>query len=631
MGASLRTATYTSPFTWEDTYSGAQDLDALRTLIDTETKATRKKQSGADDRTRDLADLVVRDGAADDDYDETNPRTPRKKQKTKDATTPKSTPRRQRQYSQFTTPTHRRIIAKKPLDFTPLGTRILQHPTPSSAYTASPTHKDATPHALARTRLHVSSVPAALPCREDEFATVYTSLESAITDGTGSCIYISGTPGTGKTATVREVVAQLHASVAAEELNDFVFVEINGMRLTEPSHAYSLLWEAVTGGERVAPTAALGLLSREFAAPSPRRVPVVVLMDELDQLVTKSQSVMYNFFNWPSLPHSRLIVLAVANTMDLPERTLSNKISSRLGLSRITFQGYTHQQLMKIIETRLEGLDSQRADGERPFIDSDAIQFASRKVAQVSGDARRALDICRRAVEIAELEVDEFNNKENQPSNVLDADDWSEVNAKDLDIPDPDTPSRRHRSRPPQTSGTEVNTKGRVTIPTIQRAIREATFSPLSAYLKSSISLGGKVLLSAMLARMRRGGVGECDVGDCIDEASRILKTSEREDLGVLLATALDVTGKRREGAASSKAGKCCKGEKGRKKGKGMGLMKPRVSGLEYVMLQLSVAGVVVWEMGKGMRGGRVRLLVGEEEIKDALKDDEEGWGLGFR
>jgi len=60
-------------------------------------------------------------------------------------------------------------------------------------------------------------------------------------------------------------------------------------------------------------------------------VPCVVLMDELDQLVTKNQSVMYNFFNWPGLRHSKLIVLAVANTMDLPERTLSNKISSRLG------------------------------------------------------------------------------------------------------------------------------------------------------------------------------------------------------------------------------------------------------------------------------------------------------------
>jgi Cdc6-like AAA superfamily ATPase len=54
-------------------------------------------------------------------------------------------------------------------------------------------------------------------------------------------------------------------------------------------------------------------------------------MDELDLLVTAKQTVMYNFFEWPNWPHSRLIVVAVANTMDLPERMLSNKISSRLG------------------------------------------------------------------------------------------------------------------------------------------------------------------------------------------------------------------------------------------------------------------------------------------------------------
>ena len=189
---------------------------------------------------------------------------------------------------------------------------------------------ESSPFQTARSRLHVAAVPTSLPCREDEFTSVYSHLEAAIYEGTGACIYISGTPGTGKTATVREVVAQLNASVMADELDDFIFVEINGMKVTDPHQSYSLLWEALKG-DRVSPTHALDLLEREFNHPSPRRVPCVVLMDELDQLVTKNQSVMYNFFNWPQLRHSRLIVLAVANTMDLPERTLSNKISSRLG------------------------------------------------------------------------------------------------------------------------------------------------------------------------------------------------------------------------------------------------------------------------------------------------------------
>ena len=184
----------------------------------------------------------------------------------------------------------------------------------------------------------MASVPAGLPCREKEFSLVYSHLEAAITDGTGTCIYISGPPGTGKTATVREAIASLEHAVQSDELDDFIFVEINGMKITDPHQAYARLWEALRS-ERVSASQALELLEHEFSHPNPRRVPCVVLMDELDQLVTKNQGVMYNFFNWPSQRHSRLIVLAVANTMDLPERTLSNKISSRLGMPHFDVNG----------------------------------------------------------------------------------------------------------------------------------------------------------------------------------------------------------------------------------------------------------------------------------------------------
>ena len=245
------------------------------------------------------------------------PRTPRKRRKldnAQDSNKKTATPKK------FLTPTHKRINLKKPLEFTPLGTRILSQNVVSS------------PFQVARKQLHVSSAPAALPCREEEFASTYACLETAITDKSGACIYISGTPGTGKTATIREVIAQLQITAEAGHLDDFLFVEINGMKVTDPHQSYSLLWEALHN-ERVSPSHALELLDRGFSNSKSERVPCVVLMDELDQLVTKNQSVMYNFFNWPNLEGSRLVVLAVANTMDLPERTLSNKISSRLGTS----------------------------------------------------------------------------------------------------------------------------------------------------------------------------------------------------------------------------------------------------------------------------------------------------------
>ena len=144
-------------------------------------------------------------------------------------------------------------MVKKPLEFTPLGTRVLD-----------PTHFTSSPYRQARSFLHVSSVPTSLPCRSAEFETVYTHLSAAIAEGSGTCIYISGTPGTGKTATVREVIAQLNNAVLDEEMDDFIFVEINGMKVTDPHQSYSLLWEALKG-DRVSPSHALDLLERESA------------------------------------------------------------------------------------------------------------------------------------------------------------------------------------------------------------------------------------------------------------------------------------------------------------------------------------------------------------------------------
>lgn len=56
----------------------------------------------------------------------------------------------------------------------------------------------------------------------------------------------------------------------------------------------------------------------------------VVLMDELDQLLTAKQDIVYNFFNWPTLRGSQLFVIAIANRMDLPQH-LAAKVKSRLG------------------------------------------------------------------------------------------------------------------------------------------------------------------------------------------------------------------------------------------------------------------------------------------------------------
>ncbi|KAI9241071.1 MAG: P-loop containing nucleoside triphosphate hydrolase protein [Podila humilis] len=334
-------------------------------------------------------------------------------------------------------------------------TLVVQKPTTQRAIEATVPQTD---YEHARNRLHVKAVPDTLPCREDEFAEIQDQLRYAIEDGTGSCIYISGVPGTGKTATVHRVIQALKQEAEEGELADFQFVEINGMKVTEPSYAYVLLWMALSD-QKVTANHALQLLEKQFSTPGPRRLPCVVLMDELDLLVTSKQTVMYNFFEWPTWMHSRLIVVAVANTMDLPERMLSNKVSSRMGLTRINFQPYTYQQLVKIVESRLEGVKAFRRE---------AIEFAARKVGAVSGDARRALDICRRAVEIVE-------------GNAL----------KNGDQADPE----------------------QVTIRTVDQAIKEMFASP-NVRLIQTASLHQKLFLVALTSKLRRLGLAEVEFSE---------------------------------------------------------------------------------------------------------------------
>ena len=64
-------------------------------------------------------------------------------------------------------------------------------------------------------------------------------------------MYISGVPGTGKTATVREVAGYLQEAAEEGALPEFRFVEINGMRLTEPRQAYCSILKVCSARENV--------------------------------------------------------------------------------------------------------------------------------------------------------------------------------------------------------------------------------------------------------------------------------------------------------------------------------------------------------------------------------------------
>lgn len=60
-------------------------------------------------------------------------------------------------------------------------------------------------------------------------------------------MYVSGVPGTGKTATVHEVMRCLQHAAHVDEIPSFTFVEINGMKMTDPHQAYVQILEVSWG------------------------------------------------------------------------------------------------------------------------------------------------------------------------------------------------------------------------------------------------------------------------------------------------------------------------------------------------------------------------------------------------
>lgn len=66
-------------------------------------------------------------------------------------------------------------------------------------------------------------------------------------------------------------------------------------------------------------------------------------------------------------------------------------------MERVDFRPYKREQLEAIVHARLKAA-AEGLDNDTTVMEPDAIKLAAARVAAVSGDARRVLDVCRYVV-----------------------------------------------------------------------------------------------------------------------------------------------------------------------------------------------------------------------------------------
>uniref|UniRef100_A0A182MBW3 Cell division control protein n=1 Tax=Anopheles culicifacies TaxID=139723 RepID=A0A182MBW3_9DIPT len=236
-----------------------------------------------------------------------------------------------------------------------------------------------------------TDVVGKLPEREKEYDELVNYVENVLgADGSGS-LYISGPPGTGKTATLQRI---LNHQSFFKKLKP---VYINCTSIKSVGSIYKKISEEldlkVNGStEKAYQTAIEAYLERKHKT-------IMLVLDEIDQLSSSKQTILYSIFEWPARPTARLILIGIANALDLTDRLLA-RLQARCELKPhlIQFLPYTKQQIVAILKSSLEETNSLARFPEA------ALGLLAAKVASTSGDIRRALFITRRLVESAKKE-----------------------------------------------------------------------------------------------------------------------------------------------------------------------------------------------------------------------------------
>lgn len=277
--------------------------------------------------------------------------------------------------------------------------KISRRMTPKTPLTPSAAQ---TVYHQARQLFSRSVDPGHLIGRDDERNRLREFLDQCETSQRHGCLYVSGPPGTGKSAMVNEVTNEVVAESSCTRK-----AYVNCMSIKSSKDLYITLVELLCDESDVEEEDAVTLLQKMFTPRKKSQDVFVLVLDEIDHILSLDLESLYRVFEWSMQKTSRLLLVGIANALDLTDRFLPRLKSRNLKPKLLPFLPYTAAQVKTIITKRLKSLlPEDKADSDFiPFFSPVAIELCSRKVSSQTGDLRKAFEICRRALDLIENET----------------------------------------------------------------------------------------------------------------------------------------------------------------------------------------------------------------------------------
>ncbi|KZT11082.1 P-loop containing nucleoside triphosphate hydrolase protein [Laetiporus sulphureus 93-53] len=308
------------------------------------------------------------------------------------------------------TPPRRRSSASNTLSapqtpVNPLSQHALATPPSSPPQILRPLHMRA--QALLRSTCNDRTEFAGRQVERETMRDFIMSLISQTADSvSASTLYISGLPGTGKTALVNAVLESLATEVKQGGVQVFF---INCMALHGVDAVWDRLAEILNIREKVVSVGRkskkpketpIELVERFFAE---REQKCIIILDELDHITSTAQS-LNSLFMLAHSNVSKVRLIGIANTHTLTSSsTASSSVKSLAGVETLHFAPYCPQDLVDIVNSRLSSLsnDDDIAERFKEFLPALAVTLLSRKIAAQTGDVRAMFEVLRGAIDLA--------------------------------------------------------------------------------------------------------------------------------------------------------------------------------------------------------------------------------------